>query len=149
VLLAGPVLFDGYEDDPERTAAVLDHGWLRTDDLGGLDEDGRLRILGRTDDVVISGGTKVPALAVQEMLGRHPALDDVAVVGVPDPEWGERVVAVVEVVDGLPLPALEDLRDLVDPRPWAPRQVVCVPALPRLANGKPDRAALLRLAAGA
>ena len=97
VLLAGPVLFDGYEDEPERTASVLADGWLRTNDLGDIDADGRLRILGRADDVVISGGVKVPPPAVERMLTTHPSVAAVCVVGVPDPEWGERVVAAVTV----------------------------------------------------
>ena len=143
VLLAGPVLFDGYEGDPKRTAEVLDGGWLRTQDLGRIDEDGRLRIEGRVDDVVITGGVKVPAGAVAGMLERHPAVRAAQVVGVPDQEWGERVVAVLEADT---LPPLAELRDLVTPREWAPRSAVRVSALPRLANGKPDRVAVRNVA---
>ena len=146
VLLRGPVLFDGYEGEPDRTAAALRDGWLVTNDLGHRAEDGRLRIDGRADDVVISGGVKVPAQAVEAMLAVDPAVLDVLVVGVPDPEWGERVVAVVEPHDPL---TLTGLRDLVEPRAWAPRQLVVVPAIPRLPNGKPDRVAARRLAADA
>ncbi len=146
VWLSGPVLFDGYLDDPARTAAVLADGWLRTDDHGTLDDDGRLALLGRRDDVVISGGVKVPAGAVQQMLLEHPSVRDAAVVGLPDPEWGERVVAVVSVE--APIPTLAELRDLVSPRWWAPKTVVVVPGLPVLANGKLDRSAVRRLAAG-
>ncbi len=146
VLLAGPVLFDGYEGEPERTAAALDGGWLRTCDLGALDDDGRLRVLGRVDDVVISGGVKVPAPAVAACLLRHPRVREAAVLGVPDLEWGERVVAVVAA--DAPV-TLEELRALVDPRSWAPKAVVRVAALPRLPHGKPDRVALRRLAADA
>ena len=62
VLLRGPMLFDGYEGEPERTAAVLRDGWFHTDDLGELDDDGRLRVTGRRDDVIISGGVKVPGV---------------------------------------------------------------------------------------
>lgn len=148
VLLAGPVLFDGYEDDPARTAEVLVDGWFRTADLGTLDEDGRLRILGRVDDVVISGGVKVPALAVEQQLAADPRIREVAVVGVPDPEWGERVVAVVAGVDPAPVD-LSELRDLVEPRTWAPRAMVAVDRLPRLPNGKPDRIRIKEVAAGA
>ncbi len=147
VWLAGPVLFDGYLDDPARTSAVLVDGWLRTDDQGALDNDGRLRILGRTDDVVVSGGVKVPAAAVQQMLLEHPSVTGAAVVGLPDPEWGERVVAVVSTEAAAP--TLDELRDLVSPRWWAPRAVVVVPALPVLSHGKLDRVAVRRLAAGA
>ncbi len=143
VLVSGPVLFDGYDGDPERTAAVLAGGWFRTADLGTLDDDGRLRILGRVDDVVISGGVKVPALAVEQALAGHPAVGEVAVVGAPDPEWGEVVVAVVAATGPV---ALEELRVLVEPRTWAPRRLVLLDAVPRLANGKPDRVSLRGLA---
>lgn len=140
VLVGGPVLFDGYEGEPERTAAVLRDGWLRTDDLGRIDDDGRLQILGRVDDVIISGGVKVPPVAVERMLQQHPSVSDVVVVGMTDAEWGERVVAVVPGGVGL-----DELRDLVTPRSWAPKQVVVVEALPHLPNGKVDRAAVKAL----
>lgn len=151
VLLAGPMLFDGYEGDPDRTAAVLSDGWLRTNDLGRFDEDGRLQILGRVDDVIISGGVKVPPAAVSRMLQAHPEVTGVEVIGVPDPEWGERVVAVL-VADGAEV-TLPELRDLVEPRTWAPRELVLLADLPLLANGKLDRVTLRamvsqRLAAG-
>jgi o-succinylbenzoate---CoA ligase len=149
VLVAGPVLFDGYEGEPERTAAVLRDGWFATSDLGELDDDGRLRVTGRLDEVVISGGVKVPPVAVEEMLARHPWVLEVGVVGTPDEEWGERVTAVVRAAPGVPRPAPADLRDLVEPRAWAPRGFVEVAGpLPALPNGKPDRRALARLAAG-
>lgn len=141
VLVGGTVLFDGYEGEPERTAAVLRDGWLLTNDLGRFDEDGRLQILGRVDDVIISGGVKVPPVAVERMLQAHPAVGAVQVVGVRDDEWGERVVAV--------LPAavpLDDLRALVEPRSWAPKQVVVVSEFPLLSNGKIDRTTLKVLA---
>lgn len=140
VLLAGPVLFDGYEGDPERTAAVLAGGWLRTSDLGELDADGGLRILGRVDDVVISGGVKVPPQAVERMLAAHPSVASAFVVGLPDREWGERVVAAVTLRGDVP--SLEELRALVEPRAWAPRQVEVVDEVPLLANGKVDRRGL-------
>lgn len=146
VLLRGPMLFDGYEGEPGRTAAALRDGWFHTDDLGHLDDDGRLRIEGRGDDVIISGGVKVPAGAVATMLAREPDVVAVEVVGVPDQEWGERVVAVVAATNAI---SLGYVRDLVQPHTWAPRQLVVVPELPLLPNGKPDRAALRRLAADA
>ena len=142
VQLRGPMLFDGYEGDPERTAAALRDGWFHTDDLG-LVEDGRLRVTGRRDDMIISGGVKVPAVAVAAAVAAHAAVVEVVVVGVPDEEWGERVVAVVEAQDPI---SLEAVRDLVAPREWAPRQLVVVDEIPRLPNGKPDRAALRAMA---
>jgi O-succinylbenzoic acid--CoA ligase len=144
VQLRGPVLFTGYEDEPERTAAVMTDGWFGTDDLGELDADGRLRVLGRADDVIISGGVKVPARAVATAVAADAAVLEVEVVGVPDEEWGELVTAVVEARDPV---SLAGVRDLVEPRAWAPRRLVVVRELPRLPNGKPDRLAIRRLAA--
>jgi len=149
VLLRGPVVFDGYEGEPERTAAAFRDGWLVTNDLGHLAWDGSLRIDARSDDVIISGGVKVPPQAVERMVGDHFALD-LAVVGAPDDEWGERVVIVVAVEgdhDGWL--TLDRIRECVEPRSWAPRQLVLVDALPVLSNGKPDRLALKELAADA
>ncbi len=143
VQLRGPVLFEGYEGEPARTAAVMKDGWFRTDDLGRLDDDGRLWVTGRADDVIISGGVKVPARAVARMIAEEPDVLEVEVVGVPDPEWGERVVAFVAPHHAL---GLESVRNLVQPREWAPRQLVTVDEIPLLANGKPDRMKLKALA---
>ncbi len=144
VLLRGPVLFDGYGGEPERTERALVDGWFHTDDLGQLEPDGRLRVLGRSDDVIISGGLKVPAGVVAAMIATDVALLGVEVVGVPDEQWGERVVAVVAADNPA---SLDRVRDLVEPRTWAPRQLVVVEALPLLSNGKPDRVAIKELAA--
>jgi O-succinylbenzoic acid--CoA ligase len=143
VLLRGPVLFDGYEGDPDRTAEVLRDGWLLTHDLGHWTPEGRLAIDGRSDDVIISGGVKVPASAVATALLAHPWVNEVEVIGVPDDEWGERVVAVVTASGPV---ALDDLRVLVAPRAWAPRGVVTLDELPLLPNGKVDRVTLEELA---
>ena len=140
VLLRGPVLFDGYEDDPALTAETLRDGWLVTHDLGEIGPDGRLRITGRDDDMITSGGVKVPAPAVVERIRSHPSVFSAEVLGVPDEQWGERVVAFVVGAVGL-----EDLRAWVSaecPRTWAPQQVVRVDSVPLLSNGKVDRLAL-------
>lgn len=142
VLLRGPVLFDGYDGEPQRSMSALAGGWFHTDDLGSI-EAGRLSIDGRADDVVISGGVNVPTRAVATALAADSAVLAVEVVGVPDEEWGERVVAIVEPYDPITLAAL---RDLVEPRSWAPRQLVLVREIPQLANGKPDRMAMKELA---
>lgn len=147
VLLRGPMLLDGYDGEPERTARALEGDWFHTDDLGEIGDDGRLRVLGRADDVIISGGVKVPATAVAAALAAHDAVHAIEVVGVADDEWGERVVAVVAPVDPLDPVTLTGLRDLVEPRSWAPRQLVLVEELPALPNGKPDRVAIRVLAA--
>lgn len=144
IRIGGPTVFDGYEDDPQQTAEVLVDGWFLTSDAGRIDEDGRLSVLGRLDDMVVSGGVNVPAAAVAARLRAHPAVTACEVLGVPDPEWGTRVVAFV--VGGV---SVEEVRDFVaaaHPRSWAPRQVVALDALPLLANGKADRLALRELA---
>ncbi|GII31442.1 AMP-binding protein [Planotetraspora mira] len=136
VRIAGPVVFSGYrlrEDHP------FDGRWFVTSDLGVI-TDGRLSVLGRADDVINTGGQKVVAGVVTKVLAGHPGVRDVAVVGRPDPEWGEIVVAVVvgEVT-------LDDLRSFAKerlPAYAAPRVVEVVQAIPVLSNGKPDLAAL-------
>lgn len=144
VRLGGPVLFDGYEGRPDLTAEVLRDGWFLTQDVGRLDDDGRLEVLGRLDDVLLSGGVNVPALAVSARLREHPAVTEAEVVGVPDPEWGQRVVAFVVLRGraGLDLDAARDWVSAVHPRAWAPRELRRLDALPTLANGKVDRLGL-------
>ncbi|MCW2835644.1 MAG: AMP-dependent synthetase and ligase [Nocardioides sp.] len=142
IRVGGPTVFDGYDGDPALTAETLVDGWFVTADAGRLDDDGRLQVLGRIDDVVISGGVNVPLPAVAARLREHPGVEAVEVLGVPDEEWGSRVVAFVVGRD-------EDLRDWVaevHPRSWAPRQVVVLPELPLLPTGKVDRECLRRSA---
>jgi o-succinylbenzoate---CoA ligase len=109
ILIRGPVLCSGYRDGP-----ALQDGWLHTADVGAWDPGGRLRVLGRTDTTIITGGEKVDPAEVADVLRAHPAVDEVAVFGRPDPDWGERVVARV-VTDGEP-PTLDVLRDWVRAR---------------------------------
>jgi O-succinylbenzoic acid--CoA ligase len=146
VLLAGPVLFDGYVDAPREGE------WFATADRGELDSEGRLRILGRVDDVVVSGGTNVPLAAVERALRLVEAVGDVAVVGVDDAEWGSRVVAAIVPTDAVCLDGLrlDLLRDTVTEgglnRAWAPRQLLLLDELPLLPGGKVDRMHLRELA---
>ncbi|CUR54503.1 o-succinylbenzoate--CoA ligase (fragment) [metagenome] len=139
ICLGGPMLFDRYEGDPVLTREVLVDGWWRTSDLGTF-HDGRLSVLGRVDDVVISGGVNVPTPAVAARLRQHPRVRDVVVIGSPDPEWGRRVVAVV--VGSIDLAEARDWVAAAHPRAWAPREVRHVDVLPLLPNGKVDRRAL-------
>lgn len=151
VLLAGPVLFDGYVAQPAFTAEVLRDGWLRTPDVGRMDEHGRLHVDGRADQVAVSGGVNVPLAAVERRLLEHPLLTGAAAVGIPDAEWGSRVVAVVTLSSQSRAPSLGELRDFVSaahPRTWAPREVVVTDALPMLETGKLDRRELLKKVAG-
>lgn len=140
VRIAGPTLFEGYDGDPELTARVLVDGWFRTADAGRLDDDGRLEVLGRIDDMVVSGGVNVPAPAVAARLREHPDVGAAEVLGVPDEEWGNRVVAFV--VGPVSLDAARDWIAEAHPRSWAPRQLVHLDAIPLLGNGKPDRLVL-------
>jgi O-succinylbenzoic acid--CoA ligase len=147
--ISGPMLFDGYDGDPELTARVLLDGWFRTEDAARIDEDGRLQVLGRLDDIVITGGVNVPAPAVARRLREHPGVRAAEVLGVPDAEWGMRLVAfVVGAPDvEMDLAAARAWVAEVHPRSWAPRQLVVLGALPLLANGKVDRVQLATTAA--
>ena len=143
--ISGPMLFDGYDGDPELTARVLVDGWFRTEDAARIDEDGRVQVLGRLDDMVVTGGVNVPAPAVARRLREHPAVTEVEVLGVPDPEWGMRLVAFV--VGDLDLATARAWVAEAHPRSWAPRQLVVLDAMPLVANGKVDRVQLAAAAA--
>jgi len=139
VLVRGPMLFRRYRGDPGRTAAVLRGGWLRTGDLGRLGPDGRLAVLGRLDDLVVSGGVNVHPDEVEAVLATHPGVAEAAVAGRPDPEWGQRVAAFVVPRDPARPPTLAELRAFTRRRlaaAKAPRELVLVPALPRGPSGK-------------
>jgi len=147
IQLRGPTVMRGYLDDAEATARVFtDGGWLRAGDAGWIDGEGRLRVIGRLDDLINTGGEKVWPAEVEAVLQGYPGIAEVAIVGRPDPEWGQRVVAYVVAADPTTPPSLEALRDHVAlslPRHSAPRQLVLVPeGLPRTASGKVRRAAL-------
>ena len=142
--ISGPVLMNGYHGRPDLTARVLtDHEFV-TSDLGYVD-GGRVVIRGRADDVINTGGLKVIPGEVAAVLETCPGVREVVVVGRPDPEWGERVTAVVVPVDPSDPPGLELLRMHVGarlPRYACPSEVVLTEAIPVLPNGKPDLAAL-------
>lgn len=161
VLLTGPMLADGYADgegrparNPEEWPTRDGETWLRTRDLGEL-TDGRLRVLGRADDVLISGGVNVHPLRVERALVALPQIDDAVVVGLPDVEWGERIAALVTLADGASAPALAELQEALAhsaaqgsgglSRAELPRRILTVAHLPRLDSGKIDRQQARRL----
>jgi o-succinylbenzoate---CoA ligase len=147
IRLRGPVVFVGYRGEPPG-AALDDAGWFTTGDSGRFDDDGRLEVLGRADDVIISGGENVPVPAVEAVLLRAPGVAEVAVTGRADPEWGQVVIAVIVPTDRQQPPSREALRAHVrqeHPAAWAPREVVVVDTLPRDPMGKVSRAALDQL----
>ncbi len=142
VLVRAPMLLRVYRDG---TDPRLPGGWFPTGDAGRLDADGRLQVLGRMAEVIVTGGEKVWPAAVEPVLAAHPGVAEVAVGGRPDPEWGQRVVAWVVPRHPERPPTLPDLKDLARQQlaPWAaPRELVLVEQLPRTANGKIRRAAL-------
>ena len=95
MLARGNVVFSGYWDQPDETAAVVADGWFRTGDGGRLDSHGYLTISDRKKDVIITGGENVSSIEVEDCLYQHPAVAEAAVIGVPDAKWGETVKAVV------------------------------------------------------
>jgi len=139
LLVRGPMLFRRYRGEPARTAAVLRDGWLHTGDLGRIAPDGRVTVLGRRDDLVITGGVNVHPDEVEAVLATHPEVAEAAVAGRADPEWGQRVVAFVVPRDPRNPPTLDGLRGYARERlaaAKAPRELVLVPSLPRTASGK-------------
>jgi O-succinylbenzoic acid--CoA ligase len=137
ILVRGPMVAARYRSGAR---VVDDAGWLRTGDLGRLD-DGVLTVHGRRGDMIITGGENVHPDPVERRLRAHPAVADAAVVGRLDPEWGQRVVAVIELRAGAEAPSLEELRDWVRealPAFAAPKELE-VRTLPRTALGKVRR----------
>jgi len=139
LVVDGPTVTPGYLDD-ERTAAAFGPRGFHTGDLGYRDDDGRLWVVGRRDDVIVTGGENVHPAAVADALRAHPDVADAAVVGLDDPEWGERVAALVvgDVTPGaLEAHCRERLAPFKLPRTWG-----IADALPRTASGTVDREAV-------
>jgi malonyl-CoA/methylmalonyl-CoA synthetase len=134
----GPGVFREYWRRPDETRDAFHDGWFRTGDVAVL-EDGSYRLLGRSSvDIIKTGGYKVSALEIEEVIREHPSVSDCAVTGVPDDDWGERVSVDVELRAGAKL-TLEELRDWMKDRlaPYkVPKELRPVQALPRNAMGK-------------
>ena len=144
VVVRGPIVMSGYWRRPEETEQSRIDGWHRTGDLGVMDEDGDVSLVGRLKELYISGGENVYPAEVERVLGQHPDVSEVAVVGVPDEKWGEAGRAYV-----VPATATFDAARVIA---WAserlaryklPREVVVVAELPRTASGKVQKHALL------
>ncbi|MGO4102874.1 AMP-binding protein [Leifsonia sp. YAF41] len=150
--ISGAVLALGYLGDASRTAErfVEERGvrWYRTGDLGEIDpETGLVRVLGRADNVIISGGEKVSLDAVERLVRRVPGFEDAVVLGADDAEWGQVPVVVVAAALNAAVP-LERIRELVGEelgKAARPSRLLTVPQIPLLSSGKPDRQALAEL----
>ena len=144
IQVRGPMLFSGYFP-PQDVSPLLRDGFFPTGDRGRLDEQGNLHVLGRRSDLIVTGGENVDPLEVEAVLRAHPDVADACVFGVPDREWGERVVAAIVprsgsadrgAIDGALRERLAGFK--------RPREIVVVDSLPLTAGGKPDRAEAAR-----
>lgn len=144
VLVKGPVVMAGYWRNPEATQETLVDGWLRTGDIGYLSSDGFLTLTDRSKDVIITGGSNVYPREVEEVLLSHPDVFEVAVVGAPNPEWGEEVVAFVvgHGADGLDPDALEAWCRASMASFKKPRRYIFMRELPKNSYGKVLKTAL-------
>lgn len=144
MLVRTPVAFDGYLNDDEATAAAFTDGWFHTGDVASIDDDGFVSIVGRLGQIIRTGGESVSPVQVEQEFLRSPLVADAAVVGVPDPQWGERVTLCVVPVAGAS-PTLEELLVDVDLAPHArPRRFEIVTEIPRTsATGQVNRQELL------
>jgi acyl-CoA synthetase (AMP-forming)/AMP-acid ligase II len=148
--IAGPHLMVGYWRQPCLTASVLRDGWLATGDLGRVDADRMLRIVGRRKEIIRTGGVSVQPAEVADCLLAHPGVRDAHVFGSPDAQWGERIRAAVVLEDGCadsPEMLVEHCRARLS-RYKVPKQVQIVPSLPRSHYGKVQLASLLRMLDG-
>ncbi len=138
ILVRGPNVFSGYWQRPEATAESFVDGWFRTGDVGGFDDNGYLKIVGRRKELIISGGYNVYPREVEDVLRTHPGVGDVAVIGVADGVWGEAVVAFIEggnIDANLGADLLSFAADLLAPYK-RPKRVHQIARLPRNALGK-------------
>ena len=138
IVVRGDIVMRGYWNQPEVSAEALRHGWLHTGDVGHLDEDGYLYITDRKKDMIISGGANIYPREVEEVICTHPAVHEVAVIGVPDEKWGESVKAVVVLRAGARATEAEIVehcqRNLASYK--KPSSVDFLPELPKNAYGK-------------
>ena len=140
IAVKGDVVFGGYDDDPEGNAALFMDGWFRTGDIGYLDDEGYLYLTGRKKEVINKGGEKISPVEIDDVLMRHPSVEDAMSFRIDDPALGEDIAAMV--VGKNPPPSVGELRnyllDHLSPQK-IPRKIWFVDTIPRTANGKPLR----------
>jgi fatty-acyl-CoA synthase len=150
ICVIGPAVFAGYYDNPEANSKAFRDGWFRTGDLGHMDAEGFVYITGRASDMFISGGSNIYPREIEEKILAHPAISEVAVLGVPDPLWGEVGIAVCVAAPGAAITEAELLAWLDGKltRYKMPRKVLFWDALPKSGYGKvPKRLVREELAA--
>jgi fatty-acyl-CoA synthase len=139
ICVIGPAVFAGYYDNPEANAKAFRDGWFRTGDLGHMDEEGFVYITGRASDMYISGGSNIYPREVEEKILTHPAIGEVAVLGVPDPFWGEVGIAVCVAREGASAVTEADMATFLAPkvpRYKMPKRFFFWDALPKSGYGK-------------
>jgi fatty-acyl-CoA synthase len=144
ICVRGPQVMAGYLDRPEETAEAFKFGWLHTGDVAVRNPDGFLRIVDRKKDMIVSGGFNVFAREVENVIAAHSGVAQVAVIGLPDPKWGEAVTAIVVAAQGFS-PDPDELKAMVRAEKGpvqVPKAVHFVDAIPLSAVGKPDKKAL-------
>lgn len=146
LVLRAPWLTQGYFREPQKSEELWEHGWLHTGDVAAIDDMGFIEIRDRIKDVIKTGGEWISSLELEDLISRHPAVREVAVVGVPDPQWGERPFALLVLRDGQSLDAKglkEHLKPFVDQgsiNKWAiPSQIALVTEVPKTSVGKLDK----------
>jgi fatty-acyl-CoA synthase len=146
LVLRAPWLTQGYFREPQKSEELWEHGWLHTGDVAAIDDMGFIEIRDRIKDVIKTGGEWISSLELEDLISRHPAVREVAVVGVADPQWGERPFALLVLRDGQSLDAKglkEHLKPFVDQgsiNKWAiPSQIALVTEVPKTSVGKLDK----------
>ena len=142
LVFRGPTVMRGYHRDPAATEAAFHGAWLRTGDLGRIDADGYVYVTGRLKEIIITGGENVSPAEVEAVLGRHAAVAEAAVFGIPDPRWGERVAAAVVTRGAVTAEALQEHVAQSLARFKLPRTIVFLDSLPKTSAGKVKRAEL-------
>jgi fatty-acyl-CoA synthase len=141
ICVQGPLVMDGYRDNADLTAETLRGGWLHTGDVAVRDPGGFLRIVDRTKDMIVTGGFNVYPREIEDIIGEHPAVSQVAVIGVPHAKWGEAIKALVVTKPGAKADP-DELIAMVAKRKGsyqAPKSVEFIEAIPQTAVGKPDK----------
>jgi fatty-acyl-CoA synthase len=146
VVVRSPWLTQGYLQDPQNSEQLWRGGYLHTGDIGVIDAEGYLKITDRLKDVIKTGGEWISSLELEDLILKHPAVAEAAVVGVPDPKWGERPLALVVAKSGQEVEAtairawLQDFADRGVISKWGiPDRVLLVDAIPKTSVGKLDK----------